>query len=307
MYQVSLSTMWAQDRFEHMAEFVAKAEEFGFTQVEAHSSLSPQMLDELIETSVPISSVHSPCPASLLSKGVIVASLSLSSIEEEERGKAVNFAKKTIDLASTVGAKAVVIHMGEVAVDADLEEKLHKLYQERLVENKNYIQVKEQLISERNSKSTSHLGAAKCSLYELARYGRAQGIMLGLENRYYFYEIPGIDEMEELLNSVEADSVGYWHDVGHAELLQQLGFTPHEEWLLRFSNRMIGIHLHDCLGISDHRVPGEGNVNWDMIAKYLPQGVIKTCEINQWNEEKYVRRAIPFLRRKGIIMPFQRR
>jgi len=43
LFEVSLSTMWAQRRFKHMAEFVEKAKEFGFSQVEAHSSLSHKM------------------------------------------------------------------------------------------------------------------------------------------------------------------------------------------------------------------------------------------------------------------------
>lgn len=293
--------MWAQGRFKHITEFAAKVREFGFTQVEAHSSLSPEMLDELVETSVPISSVHSPCPTSLSSKGLPVSSLSLSSTEETERREAISSAKKTVDLASRIGARAVIIHMGEVPVNADLEEKLHKLYQEGRTNSEPYLRVKEQLIFERSSKASYHFREARKSLDELSKYSKAQGILLGLENRVYFREIPNISEMEELLNRVGGDSVGYWHDVGHAEVQEQLGFTCHKEWLLRFSDRMIGIHLHDVIGISDHRVPGKGNVNWGMIVKYLPQGVIRTCEINQWNEDELVREAIPFLSRARIL------
>jgi sugar phosphate isomerase/epimerase len=125
--------------------------------------------------------------------------------------------------------------------------------------------------------------------------------MLGLENRVYFREIPNINEMAELLNRVEGSLVGYWHDVGHAEVQQRLGFTPHEEWLIKFGGRMIGIHLHDVNGVSDHRVPGRGDVDWGMIAKYLPQEAIRTCEINQRNEEELVKEAIPFLRKVEIL------
>jgi sugar phosphate isomerase/epimerase len=301
LFQVSLSTMWAQGRFKHMTEFVVKARDFGFTQIEAHSSLSPEMLDELIETSAPISSIHSPCPTSLSSKGIPVASLSLSSTEESERREAIGFAKKTIDHAPRIGTRIVIIHMGEVPANADLEEKLRRLYQEGLMGSEMYVQVKKQLISERSSKASRYLEQARKSLDELSKYSKAQGIILGLENRVSFREIPNIDEMNELLNGVERDSVGYWHDVGHAEVQGQLGFTPHEEWLLRLNDRIIGIHLHDVIGISDHCVPGKGNVNWGMIAKYLPQRVIRTCEINQWNEGELIREAIPFLLNAGII------
>jgi hypothetical protein len=162
--------------------------------------------------------------------------------------------------------------------------------------------------------------------------------MLGLETRFYFHEIPNIDEMEILLNasrhfesfvpchsnpersereakqshlaqdkpcserseSIRKESVGYWHDVGHAEVNQRLGFTPHEEWLSRFSHKMIGVHLHDVIGISDHRPPGKGNVNWGMVAKYLPREAIRTCEIAEWNEEEEIQGVVDFLRGKNI-------
>jgi len=301
LFQVSLSTMWAQGRFKHMAEFVEKARKFGFTQIEAHSSLSPKMLDELVKTTVPISSMHSPCPSACLSNGIPVSSLSLSSAEETERREAINYAKRTIDLASKIGAKVVVIHMGEVPVNAQLEEKLHRLYEEELASSEIYVKVKEELISERKSKAPSHLAAAVESLEELGKYGKSRRIMLGLENRVSFHEMPNIDEMEKLLSMIGNDSVGYWHDVGHAEVQQRLGSTPHEEWLLRFSHRMIGIHLHDVIGISDHQVPGKGSVNWGMVSEYLPHNAIRTCEVNQWNDAEMVREAVPFLQENGII------
>ena len=301
MSRVSLSTMWAKDRFSNMTEFVAKARELSFTHIEANSSVSPQRLDELIETFIPISSVHSPCPAVLSAKGIPVASLSLSSLNKSERGEAVNFAKKTIDLALKAGAKAVVLHMGEVPVALSLDTELRRLYRQNLAQTKEYNQVKEQLSYQRTSQVPPYFEAAQKSLQELSLYTQGKEIMLGLETRFHLHEIPNIDEMERLLNEAEENSVGYWHDVGHAEVTQRLGFTSHEEWFSRFRDKMIGIHLHDVLGISDHRPPGKGDVNWDMVAKYLPHGAIKVCEIAEWNEEKDLRGVVDFLQGKGVL------
>ena len=293
--------MWAKNRFSRMGEFVVKAQELGFTHIEANASLSPQMVDELIETSVPISSIHSPCPARLSSRGIPATNLALSSLDENERSEAIDFAKETIDLASRVGARAVVIHLGEVPIDLSLQDKLYWLCQQGQSFSKEYSDIREQLVFERFSKASFHVDAAEESLEELGQYSQQRGIMLGLETRFYFHEIPSIDEMGRLLSGAEKGSVGYWHDVGHAEVQQRLGFAPHEEWLLRFKNRLIGVHLHDVLGISDHRVPGRGEVNWSMIAKYLPPGVIRVCEIGEWNKEEYLPGAIPFLQEKGIL------
>jgi len=268
--QISLSTMWTKGRFGSMSQFVAKAKELGFTHIEANASVSPQELDELIETSIP---------------------------------------------------------MGEVPIDLNLQDKLHQLYtydviargawQSHPILPGEYSQTRDELIHQRASQAPPCLEAARKSLEEISHYSQQQGIMLELETRFYFYEIPNIDEMEELLNaschserSEESrgaqdklceESVGYWHDMGHAEVNQRLGFTPHEEWLSRFSHKMIGIHLHDVVGISDHCPPGKGNMNWDMVAKYLPREAIRTCEIAEWNEEEEIQGVVSFLQGRRLL------
>jgi len=301
LLEISLSTMWAKGRFSHMVEFVAKAKELGFTHIEANTSVSPRMLSELLKTAVRISSIHAPCPAVLSSRGIPISSLSLSSLDEGERTEAVSFTKKTIDLAANVEARAIVLHMGEVPIDLSLQDRLYKLCNEGRTQTEEYKLAKEALISQRILHVPPYLDAARKSLHELSKYSQQKGIMLGLETRFHPNEIPNTEEMAELLNGVPQSVVGYWHDVGHAEVQQQLGFSLHEEWLSRFQDRMVGIHLHDIHGISDHHAPGKGNMNWEMIARYLPLGIVKVCEIGEWNDEEQMRGVVKFLQKKGII------
>jgi len=292
--------MWAKGRFSHMAEFATKAEELGFTHVEANASISPRMLSELTQTTVPIASIHSPCPAALSSRGTPASSLSLSSLDESERMEAISFAQRTIDLASSLSARAIVLHMGEVPIDLSLQDRLCKLYTDHRAHTKEYTQTTEELVCQRISRVPPYLDAARKSLRELSEYGRQQGIMLGLETRFNLHEIPNMDEMTELLNEASENLVGYWHDVGHAEVQQRLGFSLHEEWLSRFKDRMIGVHLHDILGISDHRAPGTGDMDWVMIAEYLPLGIERVCEVGEWNGEEDMLGVVDFLTERGI-------
>jgi sugar phosphate isomerase/epimerase len=301
LLEVSLSTMWAKGRFSHMAGFAAKAKELGFTYIEANASISPQMLSELLKTTVPISSIHSPCPAASSSRGIPISSLSLSSLDESEQMEAVSFTKQTIDLAASVKARAIVLHMGEVPIDLSLQDRLYKLHDGGYAQTKEYSQAKEELICQRNSQAPHYLDAAKKSLQEISEYSQQKGIILGLETRFHPHEIPNMDEMAELLNEVPESLVGYWHDVGHAEVQQQLGFSLHEEWLSRFRDRMVGIHLHDVLGISDHHAPGKGNMNWEMVTKYLPPRIVKVCEIGEWNDEEQMQEVVEFLQKKGVL------
>ena len=300
MLRLSLSTMWVKGRFNDMKEFANKTRQLGFTHVEANTLVSPKMLQELIEAAIPISSIHSPCPATLSSRGIPIANLSLSSLDEDERREAVCFAKKTISLAGQIQAKAIVVHIGEVPINLALQERLYQLYSEGSTQTKEYAQIKKELISQRAARARLHLQAAKKSLAELSNYSQNKNIMLGLETRFHFHEIPNIDEMAELLKEVEGSLTGYWHDIGHAEMQQKLGFAKHENWLSLFHDKMIGVHLHDIAGISDHHVPGKGEANWDMIVKYLPQKAIKVCEIGEWNDEEAIRSAVQFLQAKGV-------
>ena len=293
--------MWAKGRFSHMAEFAAKLRELGFTHVEPNRLVSPRMLAELLKTGVPISSIHSPCPTVLSSQGMDVDRLSLSSLDVSERMEAVSFARKTIDLAANVNARAIVLHMGEAPIDLSLQDRLHKLHDAGHAQTKKYGQIKERLVRQRASLARPYVDAAKKSLQELSKYTRQKGIMLGLETRFHFGEIPNTDEMAELLGEVSEGVAGYWHDTGHAEVQQELGFFSHEEWLSRFRDRIVGIHLHDIRGISDHHAPGKGNMNWEMIAKYLSRGVVKVCEIGEWNDEERMHGVVKFLQKKGIL------
>lgn len=293
--------MWAKGRFSHMAEFAAKLRELGFTHVEPNRLVSPRMLAELLKTGVPISSIHSPCPTVLSSQGMDVDRLSLSSLDVSERMEAVSFARKTIDLAANVNARAIVLHMGEAPIDLSLQDRLHKLHDAGHAQTEKYGQIKERLVRQRASLARPYVDAAKKSLQELSKYTRQKGIMLGLETRFHFGEIPNTDEMAELLGEVSEGVAGYWHDTGHAEVQQELGFFSHEEWLSRFRDRIVGIHLHDIRGISDHHAPGKGNMNWEMIAKYLSRGVVKVCEIGEWNDEERMHGVVKFLQKKGIL------
>jgi len=49
---------------------------------------------------------------------------------------------------------------------------------------------------------------------------------------------------------------------------------------------MLGIHLRDVIGGSDHRSLSKENVDWEMAATHLPRKAIKVCEIAEWSEEK---------------------
>lgn len=298
---ISLSAMWSLNHND-MSRFVQEAYDFGFAHIELSSHLTSERLKQLLNVEgLHVSSIHSPCPNSRSSDGDKASTLSLSSLNEDERQEAVAFARETITLASELEVKIVVLHSGWAELNPDLEMKLRDMYEQGLAETSEYENARCTLVSAREFITCPHMDAAKESLLELAGHARSNGVQLALENRVHYYEIPNIDEMLDILSEFQPEVVGYWHDVGHAEIQARTGFTPHDEWLMALEERMIGVHLHDLNGIRDHQAPGTGDLNWDFIAENLPRNALKVCEIGQWNDPEDTLKTIPFLESKGIF------
>ncbi len=204
--------------------------------------------------------------------------------------------KRSVDLAHELGAGAVIVHPGRVDIDPKLEFHLLTLYRQGKAGTSEYIAARERLRAARAAQAGANMRSVRRSLLELAEYAVARGVCLGLENRYHFFEIPVPDEVDELLHLGCGDTIGYWHDVGHAVVLENLGFGSHEEWLRRFAGQMVGIHLHDVVGIDDHRAADQDGVDWSLVARYLPPGALRTCEFQPSNPPEEVRAALERLR-----------
>lgn len=293
-----LSTMWLQKRFDHLNDFFAAGRAMGFRQFEPGAVVTPSMLEGVVPGQQLIPSVHAPCPNIRHVSGQSAAGL-FASTDKAERTWAVSRVKATIDVAMHLGARAVVLHAGRVAVSRTMERRLRDLYPGD--KNPEYEHAKEQLITTRAGKQPANFAAARRSLEEVVPYAQVAGIKLGLETRYYYCEIPNLEEMHTLLADFDLETVYYWHDTGHAQNLENLGFIPHEEWLRAFGPRTLGVHFHDIRGLKDHLIPGMGEIGFGMVASYLPEGAIRTCEFDYPFSEEEMTTGVEFLRKMGCL------
>jgi len=301
----SLSTMWWIGRFERAADFVRAAQSVGFESIELNPQVAPQMLQDIVALSdagrASISSVHAPCPA-WRGSGMVPE---LSALDEGERVAAVGIIKDAVELAKRVRASAVVVHSGRVDVDVDKEQALRQLLDRGEKGSAAYQALMRDLIRERADRRRAYLDATARSLWEIQEYvNRTEcggAVRIGLETRYHYYEVPLVDEMQTLLDSLDPAIFHYWHDVGHAHNLEVLGFQPHEEWLKRFGRRLLGIHLHDAVRTADHRPVGTGEIDFRMVARYLPESAVRVCEFNNSWPHATVEAAFGELRRMGFF------
>jgi sugar phosphate isomerase/epimerase len=303
--EAALSTMWAQqERFRgHMDDFARIAAAAGYTAIEPSHSTDTEGLERLITCAIlPIASLHAPTPRERNFRGRWNGDLNLAALDEGERTAAVVATCKTIDYAARLGARAVVVHLGACGNGLlPAERRLRTLYQSGQREGNEFAAQRTSASENRAVLAEAHLPVARRSLEELANYAARAGVAIGLENRLHYHEIPRYDEVPDLIGPYPADLVGYWHDVGHAEVQHRLGLVDRNLWLDTNGLRTIGSHLHDVAGLVDHRAPGQGDVEWDYIRDGLPPQALRTFEIKQTAPEPLLAEALLLLLEHSVV------
>lgn len=293
--------MWGIGRFPTLAGLFEATTALGFDRFELNHAIDSRLLATADLTGLSIPSVHEPCPSDTSTDELKRRNWYISAPDEDDRRRGVFAVKRSIELAARLGARAVIVHPGQVDGIEDLDTQVRRLYEQGRCGLPEYESAKTRLIEARAAQAPVNMRSVRRSLIELAEYASLLGVRLGLENRYHYFAIPQPDEVEELLSMGLGDTVGYWHDVGHAHTLEVLGFARHEEWLRRFSSRIIGVHLHDIVGIQDHKAAGLGQIDWELVARYLPAGALRTCEFHPDNTPEQVAAGLRFLQDRGLV------
>ncbi len=294
----AISTAWGARRTKEAIEIIEEAKRLGFDYLELHHSLNlgtvMGIIDARQQGEIAVSSLHNFCPSIQWAPGP--DTYSPSSLDPRERSVAVRKTKDTIDMAERLGAKAVVMHLGRVDMK-DMTTGLIELYNAGQRGSKLYEKIKGKLLAKREKKRFRHLDGLYESLGELVTYSEPKGIKLGIENRYSLEDIPSFDEIRLILDKFEGSNICYWHDVGHAQCWEELEVLPQETFLEMFSGRMVGIHLHDAVGVSDHRVPLTGEFDFTRLKPYVSKETIKVVEAFVDAPEEEVVRGMEYIRK----------
>jgi sugar phosphate isomerase/epimerase len=305
MKPLALSTMFAQqERFADGAEFARFAAEAGYDSIEISHSTAEGKLQQILDANVlPVTSVHQPAPWSRHPDGRGNSHLNLASTDDGERREAVRYAIESIAWAARIGVDRLVVHLGQVTDVPEMFEEefeMRRMFDGGRGAEPRFAELRSAAIARRAAAAEPNVAMARQSLLELVHAAEPHGIAIGLENRYHFHEIPQPAEYDILLDGLALGQAGYWHDTGHVEVLHRLGFVDRHAWLDALSARCIGGHLHDVLGIGDHRSPGDGDVEWGYITAGLKHLSQYTLEINQHQPDERVRGARAFLESVGL-------
>ncbi|OGO65179.1 MAG: hypothetical protein A2029_16530 [Chloroflexi bacterium RBG_19FT_COMBO_47_9] len=297
----SFSTMWAIKNYPDLNGFFEISKHLGFQKIELNHQVDSAMLSRVTLDHFQFSSIHEPCPAEISTKDLVDRDWLISSSDEVSRKKGVETVKRSIELAHELAAPTVIIHCGTIPYDTNYESKIRALFGKSEENTEEYQTIKSDIIQLRTDLAGPRLNAVKKSLNELLEYADQFRIRLGLENRYHYMDIPSIDEMGELLSLADSSQLGFIYDVGHAQALDRLGFYSHEDWLQRYSSRILGSHLHDVIGVTDHYAPGLGEIDFYRIASFLPEDAFRTFELLPGNTLAQVKHGLQLLVKAGCI------
>jgi sugar phosphate isomerase/epimerase len=136
-------------------------------------------------------------------------------------------------------------------------------------------------VEKRESAAPPYLKRVKDSLKRIAEYAAQKNVRLGVEGRRGYEEIPSEKELPALLDELNSPQLGYWHDFGHIQIKENLGFLDHAEWLREIGPRAFGCHLQDCKWpAQDHQPPFAGDVDLEKLVPLLPANCLFVWEMS---------------------------
>src|SRR5690606_16196644 len=138
--------------------------------------------------------IHDPCPSEFGYTELKRQDISLSSLDETHRVKAVDNLKRSIDLAVRLGSRSVVVHCGAVHCDHSKDKRIREMYLDGKSETPEYVQLQKDCITDRNNHKQPHFTQVICSLEEVISFARGSGIAIALENRNRYHDLPLPDE-----------------------------------------------------------------------------------------------------------------
>jgi sugar phosphate isomerase/epimerase len=301
----SLSTCWNSHRHTDGRAMLREVRELGFEYAElSHGtriSLLPGILEAVEAGEIKISSLHNFCPLPMGVNHSAPNLYLLSSDDPTERENALRYTRKTIELAARVKAPVVVLHYGAIEMK-DFTDKLVDLVARGEKETSRYERLCEELTAKREAVREKYIQRANEMLHRLLPEVESLGLKLGIENREALEELPLEQDYPVLFRELNSPAAVYWHDTGHAQIKENLGFLNHAFHLASQLERLFGFHIHDVkFPGEDHCAPGTGAIDFAALTPFVKPGHVKVFEFGPGVSVDDLRRGVALI--KGLWGP----
>jgi len=260
-------------------------------------SLLPGIMEAVAAGEIKISSLHNFC---LLPMGVTNAAPNLYEFSAEsprERELAQRYSLKTIELAARVKAPLVVLHSGSLDMK-DYTDKLLALAARGERNTAKYEKLCAEYTKKRDAKKERVFERVKEIFKKILPEAEARDVKLGVENRQGLEELPIETDYQFLFRDIDSPNLVYWHDTGHAQIKENLGFIHHAIHLESMREHLAGFHIHDVhFPGQDHCPPGTGNVDFAALKASVKPDHIKVFEFSPTLTVEQARNGIAHIKK----------
>jgi sugar phosphate isomerase/epimerase len=297
----SFSTCWNSNRHTDGRAMLREIRELGFEFAElSHGtrvSLLPGILDAVNAGEIKISSLHNFCP---LPMGVNHSAPNLyefSDARERYRDLAIRHTFKTLEFATRVKAPLVVLHVGSIEMK-NYTDKLLEMVGRGEKETPKYQKLCAEMEKKREVAKKDFWQNTIASLKKILSEAESRGVKLGIENRQSLEELPIESDYKFLFQEIASPNVVYWHDTGHAQIKENLGFIHHAMHLESLSDRLAGFHIHDVqFPGRDHCAPGTGTIDYAALKPFVKTEHIKVFEFGPGLSVEEARTGVAHIKR----------
>jgi len=294
---IAFSTCWNSSRHSAGEAMLREIKnELGFDFIElGHGiriSLMPGIQKAFDAGEVRFSSLHNFCPLPVEVMSASPDCYTFSSSSAQERQRAIKQTLQTIDFAERLGAAFVVLHLGRVPIKP-VTEPLIALAKGGQIYSRRYVRRKVEAVANREASAPAYLANVKECLKPIIEHAAAKNIRLGIEGRRGYEDIPSEREIPALLDELNSPQVGYWHDIGHLQIKENLRLVDHAEWLRAIGPRTLGCHVQDCIWpAQDHQPPFAGDADLEKLIPLLPPTCLFVWEMSPRKTADEIRRSV---------------
>lgn len=297
----SLSTCWNSHRHSDGRAMLREIRELGFEYAElSHGtriSLIPGIIEAVEAGEISISSLHNFCPLPMGVNNAAPNIYQFSAERPRERELAIRYTLKTLDFAARVKAPAVVLHLGSIEMK-NFTDKLLDIVARGDKESPKYEKLCAEVDEKREARKEPFMERVKEVLKQLLPEAKSRGIKLGAENRQAVEELPLDSDFQFLFRELDNPVLGYWHDTGHAQIKENLGFSYQVMQLESLQDRLCGLHIHDVqFPGRDHCAPGTGTIDFAALKPFIKPEHVKVFELSPSLTADEVKSGADYVRR----------
>jgi sugar phosphate isomerase/epimerase len=306
--KIALSTNWNVRRHEAGEAMVDEILALGFDALELgyHTTeeIAKGVLRRVQTGAVAVDSVHAYCPVPVGAPHGYPELYLLASLDDDDRAMASILIGRTLAFAASMGARALVLHAGRVFLKSFFSElNTHTLVEAREeageAESEKYQRLLAKALRRRASRVGKYFDGFCLSLDALLPKFEKAGVTLCLENLPSIEAFPNEQEMLLLKQRFDTPALAYWHDMGHGQVRENLGWITHLEAARELLPVTRGVHIHDALPLmTDHLPPGQGMIDFGAFAFYGAEEVLKVFEPSPEVPPDELAEALRFVREK---------